>query len=95
MHLSIRAAALAVALASTGSMAADASERGFISKGMHEAEVLLKIGKPDHEAFVRNVQGDPEVKTWAYFPHLRDPQTLTIITFRAGVVDAIDRKIAR
>ena len=95
MRYFIWTAALAVALASTGSMAADASDRGFISKGMHEAEVLLKIGKPDHETFIHNMRGDPEVKTWSYFPHLRDPQTLTIITFRAGVVESIERKISR
>ncbi len=62
---------------------------------MAEGEVVLKIGKPDHEALVRNVRGAPEVKTWTYFPHYRDPQTLTIITLRSGVVDNIERKIAR
>lgn len=76
-------------------MAADAFDRGFISKGMHESEVLLKIGKPDHETFIRNMRGEPEQKTWSYFPHYRDPQTLTIVIFRAGVVDSVERKIAR
>lgn len=85
----------ALALASAGAIAADARERGFIRQGMHESEVLLRIGKPDHEAFVRNVKGRAEEKTWAYFPHYRDPQTLTIITLRAGVVAEIERKITR
>ncbi len=76
-------------------MALDARDRGFISRGMHEGEVIFKIGKPDHEAFVMNVKGQPEEKTWAYFPHPRDPQTITIITLRAGVVAKIERKIAR
>ena len=58
-------------------------------------EVLLRVGKPDHEAFIRNVRGQPEEKTWAYFPHPRDPQTLTIYTLRAGVVSSIERKIVR
>jgi hypothetical protein len=62
---------------------------------MAEGEVVLKIGKPDHETFVRNVKGQAEEKTWTYFPHYRDPQTLTIITLRAGVVADIERKIAR
>ena len=75
--------------------AQDAYERGFIRKGMHEAEVLLKIGKPDHETFVRNVRGQAEEKAWSYFPESRDPQTLTIITLRAGVVHTVERKIAR
>lgn len=75
--------------------AADATERKFIREGMHESEVILKIGKPDHETFIKNIKGQSEEKTWSYFPHSRDSQTLTIITFRAGVVAEIDRKIAR
>lgn len=75
--------------------AADARDRGFIGRGMAEGEVLFRIGKPDHEAFIRNERGQPEEKTWTYFPHPRDPQTLTIITLRAGVVADVERKIAR
>jgi hypothetical protein len=76
-------------------LAVDARDRGFVREGMAEGEVLLKIGKPDHEAFVKNFKGQPEEKTWTYFPHHRDPQTLTIITFRSGVVAQVERKIAR
>jgi hypothetical protein len=81
--------------ACTLAVAADARERGFISKGMPEGEVLFKVGKPDHEAVIKSVKGQPEEKTWTYFPHARDPQTLTVVTFRAGVVASIERKIAR
>ena len=88
-------AALLLALAGASALAADAAERGFIRKGMGEGEVLYKIGKPDHEAFNRNVRGEPEEKTWTYFPHARDPQTLTIIKFHSGVVTTIERQIAR
>lgn len=89
-----------LALALTGwvlapAWAADAAERKFIREGMGEGEVLLKLGKPDHEAFIRVVRGEAEEKAWTYFPHARDPQTLTILTFHAGVVTRIDRKIAR
>lgn len=84
-----------LALAWSVAGAVDARERGFIRKGMHEGEVLFRIGKPDHEALVVNVKGQPEEKTWTYFPHARDPQTLTVITLRAGVVAEIERKIAR
>lgn len=84
-----------LALVCASALAADARERGFIRKGMAEGEVLYRIGKPDHEAIVRNARGQPEVKTWTYFPHPRDPQTLTIYTLRAGVVSEIERKIAR
>ena len=81
--------------ASACALAADARERGFIGLGMTEGHVLFRIGKPDHETFVVNVKGQPEEKTWTYFPHSRDPQTLTIITLRAGVVANLERKIAR
>lgn len=75
--------------------AADAAERGFIRSGMTEGEVLLRIGKPDHETFIRDIKGEPEEKAWSYFPHSRDAQTLTIVTLRAGLVQRVDRKIAR
>lgn len=76
-------------------VAVDARERSFLSKGMQEGDVLFRVGKPDHEAVIKNVKGQPEEKTWTYFPHARDPQTLTVVTFRAGVVASIERKIAR
>jgi hypothetical protein len=82
-------------LACVPALAVDAEERKFIRKGMGEGEVLLKLGKPDHEAFHRDVRGEPEEKSWSYFPHPRDPQTLTIIRFHAGQVTRIERKIAR
>jgi len=88
-------AALLFAVACTSAVAADAGERKFIRKGMGEGEVVLKLGKPDHEAINRGARGQPEVKTWTYFPHARDPQTLTILTFHAGVVTVIERKISR
>ena len=80
---------------SLATLAADAAERGFIRKGMKEGEVVLKIGKPDHETIVRSVKGEPEEKDWTYNPHPRDPQTLTILTIKAGVVTEVQRKIAR
>jgi hypothetical protein len=84
-----------LALANVRTLAADAGKRKFIRKGMGEGEVVLKIGKPDHEAFHRVVRGEPEEKSWSYFPHPRDPQTLTILRFHAGQVAEIERKIAR
>jgi hypothetical protein len=82
-------------LAGPCAWAIDARERGMIGDGMAEGEVVFRIGKPDHESHIRNQRGLPEEKTWTYFPHPRDPQTLTIITFRAGVVVNVERKIAR
>lgn len=84
-----------LALASVSALVAGARERGFIRKGMGEGEVVLKIGKLDHEAFHRDVRGEPEETTWTYFPHARDLQTVTILRFHSGLLTDIQRKIAR
>ena len=81
--------------AASSTFAQDARERGFISNGMQEGEVILRIGKPDHEALVKDIKGKPEEKTWSYFPHARDPQTLTTITLVGGVVVDVERKVVR
>lgn len=73
----------------------DARERQFVRQGMHEGELVFKIGKPDHEAVIANTRGQPEEKTWTYFPHSQDPQAITIITLKSGVVARIERKVAR
>ena len=95
MHPVKLLAAALLASASAAALSADASERKFVRAGMGEGEVVYRIGKPDHEAFVRVVKGEPEEKTWTYFPHHRDPETLTILTIHAGVVSRVDRKISR
>ena len=95
MDLNRFAALTLLSLASASAHAADAGERKFIRKGMGEGEVVLKIGKPDHETLHRVVRGEPEEKSWTYFPHPRDPQTLTILRFQSGRVSEIERKIAR
>jgi hypothetical protein len=84
-----------LALSAPCALAADARERGFIQQGMTEAEVLSRIGKPDYEGFILNVMGQPEGKVWTYMPHYRDPQTLTLITLWAGLVEKIDRQVVR
>lgn len=94
-HPTLAPLAAALLLASASALAADAGERKFIRKGMGEGEVVLKIGQPDHEALLRAVRGQPEEKTWTYFPNARDPQTLTIVRFHAGRVAEVERKIAR
>lgn len=82
-------------LACLPSVAADANERRFVREGMTEGEVVLRIGRPDHEAWVATNKGQPEQKTWTYFPASRDAQTLTVLTLKAGVVAGIERKIVR
>jgi len=78
-------------------LAQDARERGFLRRGMSEGEVMVRVGKPDHESMVANnaLRGLPEEKTWTYFPHPQDPDTLTVVTFRSGLVVEIERKISR
>jgi hypothetical protein len=95
MHWVKVIASCLIAFAGIAAMAGDAGERRFIREGMGEGEVLFRIGKPDHEAFIRNLRGRPEEKAWTYFPHAQDPQTMTILTFHAGVVTRVDRKISR
>ena len=82
-------------VASTCALAAGRPRTRIHRRRHGRGRVLFRIGKPDHEAFVVNVRGQPEEKTWTYFPDPRDPQTLTIITLQAGVVAKIERKIAR
>lgn len=86
---------LAVAAVAASAFAADVKERRFIREGMAEGEVLFKIGKPDHESIIRSERGKPEEKAWTYFPDVGDRQTLTVITFHAGVVTKVERKISR
>ena len=95
MTWALRLAAASALFAGSSAMAADAADRKFIREGMGEGEVIFKIGKPDHEAFTRVVKGEPEEKIWTYFPHPSDYQTMTILTFRAGLVARVDRKIQR
>ena len=79
----------------TLAVAADASERRLVRRDMKEGEVVFRIGMPDHEAFTKVVRGEPEEKAWTYFPHPQDPDTLTVVTLRAGVVTAVERKVVR
>jgi len=83
---------LALAIVCTCALAFDARERGFITGGMSESEVLSRIGKPDEEVFVWNFKGQPEEKIWIYLPTYRDSQTVTYITLRAGIVIHVDRQ---
>ncbi len=86
---------LAASVGTSAALAADASERRLVRKDMKEGEVVFRIGKPDHEAFIRNVKGEPEEKAWTYYPDPRDPDTLTVVTLRAGVVTSVERKVTR
>ena len=85
---------LAIMMAASSAFAADVSERKFIQEGMSEAEVLVKIGKPDSESVDG---GGPWVtpKRWIYLPTPGDSQTITTITLREGKVINVEREISR
>jgi len=75
--------------------AADAAERRFISPGMTEAQVLLKIGKPDSESIDSGGAALVTVKRWTYMPDSRDPQTVTTVVLRNGKVQSANREVTR
>lgn len=86
---------LTLAIIATSVAAADAVERKFISAGMDEGQVLLKVGKPDHESVTSGHRADVVEKKWTYFPAVRDEQTMTVITIKNGKVSAVERTISR
>jgi len=67
------------------------AERKFIQAGMSEAEVILKIGRPDVEAKGRGKQGH----RWSYMPTAGDADTLTTLTLAGGKVMYVERKVVR
>ena len=67
------------------------AERKFIQAGMSEAEVILKIGRPEVEAKGRGKNGH----RWSYMPTAGDPNTLTTLTLAGGKVTHVERKVVR
>ena len=67
------------------------AERKFIQAGMSEAEVILKVGRPDVEAKGRGKQGH----RWSYMPTAGDAETLTTLTLAGGKVTHVERKVVR
>jgi hypothetical protein len=63
----------------------------FLEEGMSIAEVLLRVGPPDHEETVEGRFGGKVQTTWYYIPQIRG-RWLTIIHFdRFGRVFHIER----
>lgn len=67
------------------------AERKFIQTGMSEAEVIVKVGRPDIEAKGRGKDG----QRWSYMPTAGDPDTLTTLTLAGGKVTHVERKVMR
>ena len=92
MRLALAAALLMLA---ASCLAADAGQRKFIKEGMSEGEVVLMIGEPDRETVESGPDAKILVRSWTYYPNPDDPQTLTILTLRGGVVSFVERTISR
>ena len=69
----------------------NAAERRFIHTGMSEAEVIMRIGRPDVDSKGKGKSG----RRWAYLPAAGDPDTMTTLTIAAGAVVDVERKVAR
>lgn len=69
----------------------NAAERRFIHTGMSEAEVVMRIGRPDVDSKGRGKSG----RRWAYLPASGDPDTMTTLTIAGGTVVEVERKVAR
>jgi hypothetical protein len=67
------------------------AERRFVHAGMSEAEVVMRIGRPDVATRGRGKNG----RRWAYFPAPGDPDTLTTLTIAGEAVVDVERKVAR
>lgn len=71
--------------------AGDPSERRYIHPGMHEGEVLARIGPAD---MISGGKGR-KVSRWTYMPVPGDPQTLTTVVFDTGKVVEVERKVMK
>lgn len=94
LRLNIALAALCLAVA-TVALAADASDRRFITTGMSEGEVLMKIGRPDSQSEDSGGGAKETIRRWIYLPTAGDSQTMTIIVIKNGKVETVERQIAR
>jgi uncharacterized protein DUF4124 len=70
----------------------NAAERRFIHAGMSEAEVIMRIGRPDVHA---KGHGKGAGRQWSYLPTAGDEQMLTTVTFAGGKVVDVERHMAR
>jgi len=69
----------------------NAAERRFVHNGMSEAEVVMRIGRPD----VRTKGGAKSAQRWSYFPAAGDADTMTTLTLAGGKVVDVERRVAR
>ncbi len=90
----VRTLILVAALWCGFAVAAEEAPRGMafevyirLEHGMTEGELVLRAGKPDHQALDNIREG---LKSYYYFPTLANP-FLTTVTLRSGRIENIDR----
>ncbi len=65
----------------------DLREFGLIQRGMSEAEVLVRLGPPDHESFEGFSPNNLLIKSFFYFSEPGRYQNITtVIKFKGGRV---------
>ena len=69
----------------------DPAERRHIHLGMHEGEVMARIGPPD----MKSGGGSRKLARWTYMPVAGDPQTLTTVVLDYGKVVEVERKVVK
>jgi hypothetical protein len=70
----------------------DLREFGLIQRGMSEAEVLVRLGPPDHESFEGFTPSNLLLKSYFYFSEPRRHQDITtVIRFKGGRVTRTER----
>jgi hypothetical protein len=79
----------------SSALAADVSERKFVSNGMSEGAVLMKIGKPDSESIDTNANATFTIKRWIYLPTPGEHDTITTVVLKQGVVIDVTRELWR
>ena len=67
------------------------ADRRFIRTGMSEGEVAVRIGRPD----VRTKGNGKGGQRWSYLPVAGDADTMTTVTFAAGKVVEVERRVTR
>ena len=72
--------------------AGNPAERRFIHNGMSEAEVIMRIGRPDVRSKGHGKVGGTR---WSYLPAAGDADTLTTLTLVGGKVIDVERRVAR
>ena len=67
----------------------DPAERRHLHSGMSEGDVLARVGTPD----ITTGQKNGKQVRWTWLPAEGDPETVTTVTFVAGVVTNVERTL--